>query len=146
MTTEMDSTRSEIRALYESQFDAIRAKDLDRLMSFFSPDIVYYDVVPPLRFAGSAALRERFTAWFAGFQGPIAMDMRDLDIAASGDLAIARFLSRSRGTLTNGREVGIWVRGTSCSRRTDGRWLIIHEHISLPADLANGRPATDLTP
>jgi uncharacterized protein (TIGR02246 family) len=137
---------TEIQALYESQFDAIRAKDLDRLMSFYSPDIVYYDVVPPLRFVGSDALRERFTHWFAGFQGPIGMDLRDLHVAASGDLAIAHFLSRSRGTLTNGREVGSWVRGTSCCQRADGRWLVTHEHISLPVDVAAGRPATDLTP
>lgn len=137
---------TEIQALYESQFDAIRAKDLDRLMSFYSPDIVYYDVVPPLRFVGSDALRERFTHWFAGFQGPIGMDLRDLHVAASGDLAIVHFLSRSRGTLTNGREIGSWVRGTSSCQRTGDRWLVTHEHISLPVDPVAGRPAMDLAP
>ena len=137
---------TEIQALYERQFDAIRAKDLDRLMSFYSPDIVYYDVVPPLRFVGADALRERFSHWLAGFQGRIEMDLRDLHVAASGDLAVVHFLSRSSGTLTNGREVGSWVRGTSCCQRTGGRWLVTHEHISLPVDVAAGRPATDLTP
>ena len=137
---------TEIPALYENQFDAIRTKDLDRLMSIYSPDIVYYDVVPPLRFVGSHALRERFAHWFAGFRGTIGMDLRDLHVTTSGDLAVVHFLSRSRGTLTNGREVGSWVRGTSCCQRTQGRWLVTHEHISLPVDPATGRPATDLTP
>jgi hypothetical protein len=49
----MEPARSEINTLFERQFDAIRAKDLDRLMSFYSSDVVYYDVVPPLRFAGT---------------------------------------------------------------------------------------------
>lgn len=142
----MDSIQSEIQALYASQFDAIRAKDVDRLMSFYSPDIVYYDVVPPLRFVGSAALRDRFTEWFAGFQTPIAMDMRDLSIAAADNLAVAHWLSRSSGTLTNGRTVGSWVRATSSCQRSHDRWLITHEHISLPVDVTTGRPAADLVP
>jgi uncharacterized protein (TIGR02246 family) len=142
----MDSTQSEIRALYASQFDAIRARDLDRLMSYYSPDIVYYDVVPPLRFVGSAALRGRFTEWFAGFQSPIDLDTRDLNVCATGDLAVAHWLSRASGTLTNGRTIGSWVRATSCCQRSNNRWLITHEHISLPVDVTTGRPAADLVP
>ena len=142
----MESHRSEVKALYDSLFDAMYAKDLDRLMAAYSPDVVYFDVVPPLRFAGSAALRERFAAWFAGFQGPIAMEARDFHVSTSGDMAVAHWFSRARGTLTDGREVGIWVRATSCSRRTDDGWLITHEHVSLPADLATGRAVADLVP
>ena len=70
----MPSTESEIRALLKRQSDAMRAKDIDRLMSLYSPDIVYFDVVPPLRFVGSAALRARFLEWFDGFKGAIDMD------------------------------------------------------------------------
>jgi ketosteroid isomerase-like protein len=142
----MGSTRSEIGALYESQFDAIHAKDLDRLMSCYSPDIVYFDVVPPLRYAGSAALRGRFSDWFDGFRGPIDMDVRDLSISTSGDIAVAHWLSRARGTLTSGREVGSWVRASSCCQRSTHDWLITHEHISLPVDPASGRAAADLAP
>jgi ketosteroid isomerase-like protein len=142
----MDATQSEIRALYASQFDAIRAGDLDRLMSFYSADIVYYDVVPPLRFVGSAALRRRFTEWFAGFQGPIGMDVRDLNVTTADDLAVAHWLSRASGTLTSGRTVGSWVRATSCCQRSHDQWLITHEHISLPVDVTTGRPAADLVP
>jgi ketosteroid isomerase-like protein len=142
----MDSTRSEVEALYDGQFDAIRAKDLDRLMSFYSPDIVYYDVVPPLRFVGSAALRGRFTEWFGGYEGPLSMDAHDLTISANGDMAVVHWLSRVSGTLRNGRTVGAWVRATSCCVRSEDGWLVIHEHISLPADMASGRAVADLEP
>ena len=63
------STESEIRALLDSQSEAARIKDIDRLMSLYSHDIVYFDVVPPLQYVGSAALRGRFLHWFDGFQG-----------------------------------------------------------------------------
>jgi ketosteroid isomerase-like protein len=142
----MASTYAEIRALFESQSEAIQAKDLDRLMSFYSPDIVYFDVVPPLQFVGSDALRGRFSRWFDGFDGPLDMDVRELDISVSGDLAVTHWLSRIRGTLKIGREIGSWVRATSCCQRSHGQWLVIHEHISLPVDVASGNAVTDLAP
>jgi ketosteroid isomerase-like protein len=139
-------TESDVRALLEVQAEAMRTKNLDRLMSLYHPDIVYFDVVPPLRFAGSAALRDRFSRWFAGYRGPIGMEIRDLDITFGGDLAVAHWFSRASGTLQDGREVGFWVRVSNCFRRTDQGWLITHEHVSLPVDLAGGRPAMDLVP
>jgi len=142
----MGSTQSDVRALLDSQLDAIRAKDLDRLMAAYSPDIVYFDVVPPLQYAGSAALRGRFSEWFEGYRGPIGMEMRELNISTSGEIAVAHWLSRASGTLTNGREVGSWVRATSCYQRSNHRWLITHEHISMPVDVATGSAATDLLP
>jgi len=142
----MASTHPEVSALFDGQLAAIRAKDLDRLMSLYAPDIVYYDVVPPLRYVGSAALRGRFSRWFDGFAGAIDMEFRDFDVSSSGDIAVAHWLSRARGTLTDGRQVGSWVRATSCCRRSDHGWLITHEHVSVPVDFASGRPAMDLIP
>jgi ketosteroid isomerase-like protein len=142
----MRSDESAIGALFTSQSEAMRAKDIDRLMSLYSPDIVYFDVVPPLQFVGSAALRERFLRWFAGWQSAIGMEVRDLDIVVSGDIAVAHWFSRASGTLKNGRQVGFWVRVTSCCVRSGNRWLISHEHVSLPTDLESRRPAMDLQP
>ncbi len=142
----MESTQTEIRALFDSQAEAIRTKDVDRLMSLYSPDILYFDVVPPLRYAGSAALRGRFLQWFDAYQGSTSVETRDFSISESGNIAVAHWLSRVSGTLKNGHEAGFWVRATSCCQRSNDRWLITHEHISLPVDVMSGRPATDLLP
>jgi ketosteroid isomerase-like protein len=39
----------EVGALLETRVEACRARDIDRLMSLYSPDIVYFDVVPTAR-------------------------------------------------------------------------------------------------
>jgi ketosteroid isomerase-like protein len=143
----MASTQSEVRSLLENQSEAIRTKDIDRLMSLYSPDVVYFDLVPPLEYyAGAAALRGRFLQWFDGYKGSLGMETRDLHILASGDMAVAHWLSRVSGTLKNGREAGSWVRATSCCQRSNHAWLIAHEHISLPADVKTGSAAMDLVP
>ena len=141
-----ERSRSEVRALLDSRSDAVRIKDIDRLMSLYSPDVVYYDVVPGLQFIGSAALRARFLQWFDSVDGSISMEIRDLNILMGGNVAVAYMLNRTSATLKNGREVGNWVRATVCCQRSNHRWLIEHEHISLPVNFESGRAAMDLVP
>ena len=142
----MTAMQSEVQTLIEKQADAIRMKDIDRLMSVYAPDIVYFDTVPPLQFAGSAALRARFLEWFEGFTSSLEVEMRDLLIVVSGEIAVAFWFSRVTGTLKNGQKVGSWVRATSACRRANHSWLIFHEHISWPVDTKTGSAARDLVP
>jgi uncharacterized protein (TIGR02246 family) len=142
----MASTEAELRALFESRSEAIRMKDIERLMSVFAPEIVYFDVVPPLRYAGSETLRKRFVHWFEGWASAIGQDTRELTIQVSGDVATAHMLIRATGTRKPGQEVGYWVRVSNFCRRSNDRWLITHEHVSLPVDFSSGRAAIDLEP
>lgn len=137
---------SQIGALFLEQAEAMRRKDIDALMALYSSDVVYFDTVPPLRYTGAAALRERFLEWFDGWKGSIGIERCDMSIVASADLAVARWLSRASGTLTNGRDVASWVRVTSCCRRSNDGWLIIHEHVSWPVSRETGGAAKDLDP
>jgi uncharacterized protein (TIGR02246 family) len=140
------STESEIRTLLESRGEAVWTKDLERLLSFYSPDIVYYDVVPGLQHVGSTALRSRFTEWFEGFESGIGQEIGDLHVQASGDTAVAFMLVRASGTLKTGQEVDYWVRVTSSFRLSNDSWLITHEHVSVPIDFQGQRPVMDLEP
>jgi ketosteroid isomerase-like protein len=135
-----------IKALLDRRGEAAWAKDIDQLMSVFSPDIVYFDIVPPLRYSGADALRERFTDWFGRWQGPIGQELHDVEVLASGDVAAAHMLVRASGTLLDGREVDYWVRVSDFCRRDGDRWRITHEHVSLPVDLATRTVVMDLTP
>ncbi|NUW33324.1 nuclear transport factor 2 family protein [Nonomuraea sp. SMC257] len=133
----MTSDDSEIMALLESRVDASQKKDVDRLMSFYAPDIVYYDVVPPLQFTGIEDVRRNFARWFDEYDGPISLETRDLSVAASGDVAFAHMLHLDSGTRKNGLQSAIWVRSTVCLRRSNGTWSITHEHISVPINPEN---------
>ncbi len=148
MTSTQSEVRplSEVRALLDSREEACRAKDIDRLMSLYSPDSIYFDVVPPLHFAGSAAIRHNLLRWFDEYEGPIDLETRNLNIQVSGDVAFAHMLHLDSGN-RNGDYSGIWLRSTVCCQRINDRWLITHEHISLPIEWAkSGMAVLDLTP
>lgn len=129
----MSSNDSEIRALLDTRVDACQAKDIDRLMTLYDPSIVYFDVVPPLRFVGTDEVRRNFLRWFDEYDGPIALETHELTIAMSGDVAFVHMLHLDSGKRKNGLpQGGVWLRSTVCCRRSSDGWSITHEHISLP--------------
>jgi len=142
----MASAQSEVRALLDRWSEACRLKDIDQLMSLYAPDITYFDAVPPLQITGSDAVRRNFLRWFDSYESSIGVEIRDLKLLVSGDVAFAHLLHRTSGTLKNGRSVGYWVRATVCCQRSDHRWLIAHEHISLPINPEGMSAAIDLVP
>ncbi|MGH7802922.1 MAG: YybH family protein, partial [Candidatus Binatia bacterium] len=60
---------AEIRARIESWAAAFRAKDLARLMPFYTPDFVAFDLPPPLRVEGADVMRDGLGQWFRTWEG-----------------------------------------------------------------------------
>ncbi|MEU4392732.1 nuclear transport factor 2 family protein [Kribbella sp. NPDC023855] len=121
-----------ITALLDLRVEACRDKDIDRLMSLYSPDITYYDVVLPVQFIGADAVRRNFVRWFDEYDGPIGLETHDLKLATGADVAFARMLHIDSGARKTGLDDAVWIQSTVCFQRTNDQWLITHEHISLP--------------
>jgi ketosteroid isomerase-like protein len=112
---------------------AIRQKDVDRLMAFYAPDVTAFDVRPPLHTRGARGYRQNFERWFAAFEGPLGFEFKDLRVAPGESTAFCHYLALVYGSRADGRSSGYWVRGTTCFERRDGQWLVTHEHISMPS-------------
>jgi len=123
---------SSVRDRVESLAQAIRDKDIDNLMTHYAPDVVVYDVMPPLSVFSAADYRKDFERWFASMRGPIDYEMDDLRISMSESHAFCHCVSHVRGTRTNGEKAEYWVRVTTCFQKANGQWLVGHEHVSMP--------------
>ncbi len=117
-------------------------------MAVYAPGnaVVAYDVVPPLEYRGNAAYRKDYQSFLAQYVGPIHFEYRELRILSSGDLGVINALERVTGHLKAGGQSDIWLRATSVVRRIHGKWLIVHDHISVPVDFATGKASLDLKP
>jgi len=135
-----------IRQRVEDYTKAVRAKSIDGVMALYAPNIVSFDVDPPLRYAGADNKRRAWQAFFAAHTGAIAYEARDLNVTTQGDLAFVHSVNHVSGTLASGHISDLWVRWTACFRRIDGVWLVVHDHVSVPADLAHGQAVLNLTP
>jgi ketosteroid isomerase-like protein len=134
-----------IRQRVEHLAKAVRAKDIDGLMPLYAPDIVSFDIVPPLRYVGADRKRRAWQDAFAAY-GHIAYEVRDLNVTTHGELAFVHSLNHVNGTVASGHVTDLWLRWTACFRRIDGVWLVVHDHVSVPADLAHGQAVLNLTP
>jgi uncharacterized protein (TIGR02246 family) len=141
------SDQAEIGRLVEQWAEALRAKDVDGIMSHYASDVVVFDLAAPLQYKGANAYRENWLAWFPTFQGPIGYELRDLKIAAGKDVAFCHSFNRITGKRTDGETTDVWVRATFCCRRIDRQWKIVHEHQSVPFYMDGSyRAAIDLKP
>lgn len=145
---ERDQTTEEvaIRKLVDAFVKSIRAKDLDGVMAAFAPDVVSFDLGPPLQHGGGEAFAKRWRELFDSYAGTLDYEVRDLSIIAGDDVAFSRSLNHVRGTLKNGQKAARWLRWTACYRKRGGKWLILHEHVSAPIDVRNGTALLDLVP
>jgi ketosteroid isomerase-like protein len=126
--------------------DGLRAKDLDALRELYAPDVVSFDVEPPLQHVGVDAKLKNWAKVFTIFE-TVDYELRDLDVTVSAGLAVGHGFGRVSGTLPGGTPVeGMWVRATFVLRETGGGWVIVHDQASVPFDMATGKGVTDLEP
>lgn len=136
-----------IRGLIEDYAKAVRTKDARAAVANYADDVVSFDLAPPLQHRGVENIRKQLEGWFATFRGPIGVELRDLQVDASGDVAVARSFNRISGARTSGEDTDLWVRATICFHRRGGAWKVTHEHISLPFYMdGRMRAADDLVP
>jgi ketosteroid isomerase-like protein len=146
MATQHTIDEADIRQRIDKLVEAIRAMDLEGVMPIYAPDIVSFDIEPPLQHMGAEAKRKNWAKVFTLYQRPLGYEIRDLTIALSEGVAFGHSLARISGALKDGNRSDYWVRWTSCFRKIDGNWLIVHDQVSVPADFGSGRALLNLEP
>ncbi len=122
----------DIHQRIETLAEGIRNKNLDQVMAHYAPEVVAFDLMPPLEVRGIAAYRKNFEKWFASMAGRISYEMMDLHIATDDTHAFVHCLSHVTGGRAGGGRADYWVRVSSGWRKVHGEWLVAHEHISMP--------------
>jgi ketosteroid isomerase-like protein len=146
MPAQREDEEAAIRHQIDRIIEGIRAKDLEALKRVYATDVVSFDVEPPLQHVGVEAKVRNWERAFAFFRD-VDYELRDLTVSVGGDLAFGHGFGRLRGTLNNGAAMdGMWVRATFCFRKLDGSWLVVHDQVSVPFDMATGRGVVDLKP
>lgn len=114
-----------IRELSREWSEAIRAGDVDRLVAMYTSDAVIYE--PGLQpITGADALRAHFEELAALDIMVMEMEVRDVEVAASGDLAVETGYSHwqwndAEGPITErGPYIVVW-------RSENGTWRIARE-------------------
>jgi uncharacterized protein (TIGR02246 family) len=134
--------KAAIEALEQRFAAAFNAKDANAIMKVYVPgsSLVVFDVTPPRQYVGADAYLKDWQGLFAAFPGPTVFKQLDLSITTAGSMAYSHFIGDSLLTAKDGSKVDLVCRVTHVYRKIHGHWLIVHEHVSVPVDLATGKP------
>ena len=131
--THVDEAR--IRSLLEAWADAVRRHDLPAILAHHAPDIVMFDLPPPLQCKGIKAYAQTWDLFFRYHTPGTAFDFQELAVTAGENVAFAVAIMRCGPNASNNpaQKDGFLFRLTTGLRKVDGNWCIAHEHHSEPA-------------
>lgn len=137
---------ADIRQRLDKFLDAVRAMDIEGVKPIYAPDLVSFDIVPPLRHLGAEAKLKNWRDVFDAYRAPLGYEIEELVLAVADDVAFGRSLNRISGKLRNGEPSDYWVRWTTGFRKIGGDWVIVHDQVSVPMDVRTGEALRNLEP
>ena len=121
-----------IRDLLEKWATATRFGKSDEILANHASAVTIFDVLPPMKYEGTDAYRKSWKEWQPATDGPGLFEIHDLKITSGHDVAFAHCFIQCGGTRPDGETFEDWVRATFCFRNQEGKWLVTHQHISMP--------------
>lgn len=139
---------AELKALEEQFSKAFQAKNVNTIMQLCVPDdsLVVFDVHTPRQFKGPQSYRKDWEDLFNQFSGPLVVEMSDMDVEAGGDVGFAHYIHHVVGTTKSGKKADSTVRVTDCFKKVNGKWLIVHTHVSVPVEMQTGKADLESKP
>ena len=122
-----------VRRLVEDWAGSVRRKDIRGILRNHSASIVMFDVPPPLQSKGLASYRKTWKTFFSWSDDPVRFDIGEMRVTVGQDVAFVAALMRCAGTEANGAHIELDFRLTIGLRKMRDRWIVTHEHHSIPA-------------
>lgn len=136
MNTEVHSKSNQdemqIRQLMAKWRAALEAKDVATMMEDYAPDALLFDGCPPYKTEGVEKIRQLWENCLPYFPDQFKSEHRDVQIHVEGDLAFLHGLHHFVPIPADHPCGQTWMRITIGLRRIGGKWLVIHEHVSIP--------------
>jgi ketosteroid isomerase-like protein len=108
-------------------------------MAVYGPDLFVFDVAPPREYTSWDGYKKDWEDFFAQFPGPVTNTVSELNITVVGSVAYARSIDDGTFTAKDGSKTHLMVRTTDVLRKSNGKWLIVQEHNSVPVDPTTGK-------
>jgi len=133
--------KADIEALQKRVAAGVEAKNPDAIMANYVPgdSLIVFDLVPPRQYVGSDAYKKDWAGVIGGCADSPKFEISDLDITADGKLAFSHCIQHFTCTDAKGNKMDLTMRTTDGYRKIKGKWLIVHEHVSVPVDLETGK-------
>ena len=131
----------EIRRLLDAISKAYEQRDPIGAMSPFVKDdsLVLFDLPPPLSVLGYAGTLITTKKMIDATVGPVLVEFTNIHIVVDHNHAYGYYFAHLAATMQDGTHFDMASRQTDIFQRINGKWLIVHEHNSLPVDMGTAK-------
>lgn len=138
MTAPASANEADKQAIRKVLEGVASAEKGDDLAPYYAPGVVLFDGQLPDVYRGKETLLKNFSAQLANMKS-IKVEIEEFTAETRGDIGYAYGRQHAVINLKDGTEMRVRFRLTDILQKIDGKWMIIHEHISYPADPATGK-------
>jgi ketosteroid isomerase-like protein len=125
------------RAIAAIENEMASAQSADGVTRTWDDNVVWYDI--PAEVVGNKAATARLAHQFAAISNVRTKILR-MTVHANGNIGYAystqNFISNVK---SGGPELNFIFRETDIFVKKNGKWRLVHQHLSVPVDLASGR-------
>jgi uncharacterized protein (TIGR02246 family) len=129
----LQTNENAVRDLLERWAAAVRAKNMSEVLANHSPDFRMFDVPPPFESRGLTAYEETWRLFYSSQPDPVAFDIKWLEVVAGDEVTFAFAHMQCVEPTEKVQRTPLDFRLTVGLRKVDDRWVIMHEHHSVPA-------------
>ncbi|HMF58246.1 MAG TPA: nuclear transport factor 2 family protein [Pyrinomonadaceae bacterium] len=124
---------AEFKLLLEQFYAAWSTLNADNAARFYArdADLIFFDIAP-LEYHGWEEYRTGFKQVAEQFSSLKLASNNDLKVTRRGNIAWTTSTFHVTGAQKNGQAVDLTCRHTLIWERRGRRWLIVHEHVSVP--------------
>lgn len=127
---------SDIDIVAELYASAVYSKDEQAFLTLYDENVVVFDAWEEWAYTGREAWARMVRGWFGGLgEERVRVAFSSINSHIENNLAVWCATVRYAGLNATDEELNVVENRLSWGlKRRDGRWLIVHEHTSAPAD------------
>lgn len=133
---------ADVAAIKAAEWKFASTSNIDRLVSFYTPQAVVIDAFTPGFYVGKAAIRADYAPQVAPLNA-MRPNAIDLNIVTDGKMACAFSQQNISVVLKSGVVFKTVYRIQDIWRKVNGSWLIVQQHVSYPIDYRTGAGVMD---
>ncbi len=124
---------AEFKALIDSYYAAWNTLDLEQPDKYYAKDadLTFYDIAP-LQYKNWAEYKNGVKQLFTQYSSFKLIPNDDLKVVRHGDVAWTLLTFKISAVEKDGTPSELVARHTAIWEKRGGKWLIVHEHVSVP--------------
>jgi ketosteroid isomerase-like protein len=128
---------ADVKAITAIEQDFATQTSMKELIKHYAADAIVVDIFAPGIYKGKDQIYQAFEAQMSSLQS-LKHKMPDFNVASNGNFACAAMQIQFSFTGKDGKSGEISLRQLDAFKKIGGKWQVIQQHISLPADPKTG--------